>query len=520
MAINLTDSIRIGQQLPVDSKYFNGLSPWDSLSQVKSGIPTALRHRGLTVNVQGVEYWWETGILDGDLVIKKIDFQGIIDTLGYTPLNKAGDTMSGNLILNQDPTNALQAATKQYVDTIALGINFHAPVRVATTENLNANYDNGINGVGATLTGLGTLSIDNTSVQQGDRVLIWQQTNPIENGIYEVTQVGEDVFILTRTSDADNSPVGEIVAGDYVLSLEGFANAGYGFICNTPGTIIIGTTGINFVQFNAAQAVTAGYGLKELVSNVLTIDTDVTQEKITLTRNGNSGPSTFENNVLNIPQYSGVTNLNYIPNPTDGIITSSTGEDATIPLVNDVNAGLVTSTMKATWDGKQNALGFTPADDSDVVHNTGNETIAGVKTFSSNPIAVTEAASNNSTKVATTEYVDRQVTTGANILITTSSNITTDTLGSSGGVNYSQNGRNVMINNGATPITFTVNIANTPTDFIASYTKLGVSSAIITFTFVGFLIVYPNGNLLSGGPGSTALLTRNGGTMYLLINNI
>lgn len=41
--------------------------------------------------------------------------------LGYTPINKAGDTMFGDLILNQDPSTALGAATKQYVDRIESG---------------------------------------------------------------------------------------------------------------------------------------------------------------------------------------------------------------------------------------------------------------------------------------------------------------------------------------------------------------------------------------------------------------
>jgi hypothetical protein len=41
--------------------------------------------------------------------------------LGYTPINKAGDTMFGDLILNADPDTALGAATKQYVDRIESG---------------------------------------------------------------------------------------------------------------------------------------------------------------------------------------------------------------------------------------------------------------------------------------------------------------------------------------------------------------------------------------------------------------
>lgn len=36
--------------------------------------------------------------------------------LGYTPVNKAGDTMTGALTLPADPSSALQASTKQYVD--------------------------------------------------------------------------------------------------------------------------------------------------------------------------------------------------------------------------------------------------------------------------------------------------------------------------------------------------------------------------------------------------------------------
>lgn len=39
------------------------------------------------------------------------------DALGYTPVDKAGDTMTGFLTLSADPTNTLHAATKQYVDS-------------------------------------------------------------------------------------------------------------------------------------------------------------------------------------------------------------------------------------------------------------------------------------------------------------------------------------------------------------------------------------------------------------------
>ena len=55
----------------------------------------------------------------------------------------------------------------------------------------------------------------------------------------------------------------------------------------------------------------------------------------------------------------GSTNLGYTPSPTNGVVTSD-GTDATLTLVDGTNAGLVSPSMKSTWDSKQNALGFTP----------------------------------------------------------------------------------------------------------------------------------------------------------------
>jgi len=67
------------------------------------------------------------------------------------------------------------------------------------------------------------------------------------------------------------------------------------------------------------------------------------QNLITLTVNGSSGAATFNQTTgaLNIPQYSGSTNLDYIASASNGIVTSSTGLDATIPLANSINAGLL-----------------------------------------------------------------------------------------------------------------------------------------------------------------------------------
>ena len=211
--------------------------------------------------------------------ITGINSLDVTTALGFTPVNKAGDTMSGLLTLSADPSVALGAATKQYVDNITAGINFHSPVHAATTGNLVTTYFNGVAGVGATLTATsnGALIVDSHLLANTERVLVWQQSVGLENGIYDVFDAGSPTtpFILKRSTDADNNPTGEIAYGDFTLVIQGTTYGGYGFICNTVGTISVGFISISYVQYNVAQAVSAGYGLQELTPNVISVDSSV-----------------------------------------------------------------------------------------------------------------------------------------------------------------------------------------------------------------------------------------------------
>ena len=287
----------------------------------------------------------------------------VTTALGYTPVNKAGDTMLGFLTLNADPTSALHAATKQYVDNLSGGINFHAPCHVATTGNLSATYLNGVSGVGATLTAsaVGALSIDSHIPVVTDRVLVWQQTAGLQNGIYTVTDAGSPTtpWILTRATDADNSPAGELLNGDFTFIQQGITYGGFGFILNTTGTITVGVTAINYVQFNAAQVVAAGYGLQELTPNVFSVDTSLiatvaslgsylTSASAALTYYPLTNPSGY---ISGITSLDVTTALGYTPynatNPA-GYITGITSLDVTTALgftpYNATNpAGYITS---------------------------------------------------------------------------------------------------------------------------------------------------------------------------------
>lgn len=192
-------------------------------------------------------------------------------------LNLSGGTLTGALTLSGAPTSDLHAATKQYVDGIAAGINFHQPVVAATSGNLAGTYNNGTNGVGATITAssngaIGT--IDGASVSVGNRILLRAQTDAKQNGVYTVTAVGSGStpWVVTRAADADNNPSGELATGDFVFVTSGSTNGSKGFILSTTGTITVGTTEVNYAQFNASEAITAGTNITKSGSTISVAD--------------------------------------------------------------------------------------------------------------------------------------------------------------------------------------------------------------------------------------------------------
>lgn len=75
------------------------------------------------------------------------------------------------------------------------------------------------------------------------------------------------------------------------------------------------------------------------------------------------------------------------------------GSPVAIPLATSLASGYLSNLDWSTFNGKQAALGFTPADDTSVVHDTGDETVAGIKTFSS-PMQRSVTAGSPGTDIA------------------------------------------------------------------------------------------------------------------------
>lgn len=188
------------------------------------------------------------------------------------------DVASKRITSVATPTGDTDAANKGYVDAVKTGLNVKDAARLATTAALTVTYANGTAGVGATLTNAGTLAaltLDSVPAVVGDRILVKDQAAALQNGIYAVTDIGSAsvAWVLTRTTDFDNNPNGEVGGGDFVFVQEGTSQADNGYVVTTNGTITIGTTTIDFVQFSGAGQITAGAGLTKSGNTINAVGT-------------------------------------------------------------------------------------------------------------------------------------------------------------------------------------------------------------------------------------------------------
>jgi len=194
--------------------------------------------------------------------------------LKLTPKGSGVVDVDSSRITNvTDPTGDQDAATKAYVDSVANGLDVKASVRYASTANVAGTYDNGAGTI--TAGSNGAFSIDGQTPSTNDRVLLKDQTDPVENGLYRVTTVGDgsSAYVLTRTPDGDEAT--EITGGAFVFVEEGTANADNGYVFTHNGTPTLGTTDITVAQFSGAGQISAGDALTK-TGNTLDVAVDDT----------------------------------------------------------------------------------------------------------------------------------------------------------------------------------------------------------------------------------------------------
>jgi hypothetical protein len=186
--------------------------------------------------------------------------------------------MNSNLIIGvSDPTNAQDAATKNYVDMVVVGLTPQMAVQAASTTTLNATYNNGSSGVGATLTNAGSqaaFAIDGYTASLNDRILINNESTPAYNGIYTVTTVGSGSsnWVLTRAANYDTGS--DITNSGIVPVVNGTVNAGTGWL-QTATVVTVGTDPIVFIQFGQTAGIispaSGGTGVANAPSSTITL---------------------------------------------------------------------------------------------------------------------------------------------------------------------------------------------------------------------------------------------------------
>jgi len=160
---------------------------------------------------------------------------------------------SQKIISLADPTNAQDAATKAYVDAVAQGMTPKAYARVMTTTNI-------------TLTGGAPNTVDGISIAANDRILVTGQSAAAQNGIYTVQTLGTGSNgTWVRASDSDTWA--ELVSAFLWVS-EGTSNADTFWYCTADAGGTLGTTAVNFLNFQAANALTYTNGVQKVSSTV------------------------------------------------------------------------------------------------------------------------------------------------------------------------------------------------------------------------------------------------------------
>ena len=176
-----------------------------------------------------------TNIANASLTNSSVTVGTTAIALGASSLTLGGLT---SVAVTQDPVSALQLATKQYVDTVAQGLDPKASCVAATTVDITLS---------------GTQTIDGIALIAGDRCLVKNQTLSQNNGIYVVS-----ASAWTRATDMD---AWAEVPGAFTFVEQGTTWADTGWVCTSNAGGTLGTTPITWVQFAGVGSYTAGTGL-------------------------------------------------------------------------------------------------------------------------------------------------------------------------------------------------------------------------------------------------------------------
>jgi hypothetical protein len=234
----------------------------DTLRVKASGITSAMLAGSVdaakiaTGVVSNAEFITLDGITTGVSIQSQIDDK-VSKSANSTMGSNISVTFSGGEVkgLPTTPTVADAAASKAYVDAVALGLSPKKSVRAATTAagTLATSFANG-------------QVIDGITLATGDRILIKDQASASQNGIYTVNASGAP----TRAADFDSITAIDEINGAWVAVRSGTTNANRIYI--QYGTVSsLGTDPINFDFYNPIASLIGG-DMVTVSGSTITVD--------------------------------------------------------------------------------------------------------------------------------------------------------------------------------------------------------------------------------------------------------
>lgn len=306
---------------------------------------------------------------------------------GTSPAIQFTNTTDSNLIRIQtaNPLYSNDAATKLYVDNLVQGLDIKASVRVASTQNVD-------------LSGTTPLLIDAVTVGNNYRILLKDQTDQTENGIYVASIDGiNGTYSLIRSSDAnnedvENNPSSEVTGGMFTFVEQGgpsSINSNTGWVLSSPsGHVVLGTDNIIFTQFSSSGSITAGQGIDK-TGNEISVKVDQT---------------TIDFNLSDQLTVKGSDNQYHV--------LKSNGDDTSSWSTLSLSSDTFTGTLPVSKGG----IGISSINEGDILIGSSSNTITTLPLTSDN----NKFIGTNSSGDIQYQYVTRILDTNGNIIIDSS----------------------------------------------------------------------------------------------------
>lgn len=203
-----------------------------------------------------------------------------------------------------------------------------APVKVATTANITLS---------------GAQTIDGVAVVADDRVLVKDQTDGVENGIY-IVKTG------TWERSPDWSSANDVVQSTRVYAQQGSVGAGE-WVVTTSGDIAVGTTSVAFAAYQPSFTGDAAEIISGTFADARIAESNVTQHEAALTLS--AGQVTAAGALMD-SEFADVTAIKTLEAP-DNTTISVFGAS----LVDDANAAAARTTLGVDAAGTDNSTDVT-----------------------------------------------------------------------------------------------------------------------------------------------------------------